>query len=553
MTNCTFNKYDEQLILKLIREVESLSKDTNARLLLQDGKIAKCCTYIQENLSESLKELLEALKTSGELDDIIAHALLICYEEDKYYYPAELISTEKFTDSVTGSDYYVTRVKKRTLHEGLKLKLAIANDNLNANSLESPVDYAHRTNASLVVNGGIYNVNTHKPLGIFILDGKILNNEVLTDSKYRYLGIDKIGRLKTYTYTSTAEEMLNDGAVDVFCTFTDLVKDGQALTLSDTVNYDPRNSIGQMANGDYIIITVDGRQVENPGFRYQDLQRIFLEYGVVMAVALDGGGSASTVVRGIKQNDDIDSSFNDRAVSNFLHITKPNNFDSSLNPFNSIGWLKQRLSKISNTLINFDKGYMRLRAPEGQHHPGIEIYSNGETERSAKIGFTSADGVIRRILMSMKVDGVETNVFGATPSGLMDSRGYLAQINRKPTIVTDCNTIANTGLYRVNSATLNKAYNCNIGYIMHISMYDETDGKNGNARQIMFSKDNDLVFSRTIAENGTPADWRAFGNMKCTSSTRPEGVVGLMVFDTTIKKPIWYTTNGWVDANGNNV
>ena len=82
MNNCTYKQFDEQLVLKLIREVETLSKDTNARLLMQDGKIAKCCTYIEENLSDSLSELLNVLKSSGELDDIINHAILTCYEED---------------------------------------------------------------------------------------------------------------------------------------------------------------------------------------------------------------------------------------------------------------------------------------------------------------------------------------------------------------------------------------------------------------------------------------------------------------------------------------
>ena len=38
------------------------------------------------------------------------------------------------------------------------------------------------------------------------------------------------------------------------------------------------------------------------------------------------------------------------------------------------------------------------------------------------------------------------------------------------------------------------------------------------------------------------------------TSTRPENVsIGCMYFDTTINKPIWKTSSGWVDAYGNNV
>ena len=555
MGNCDYKCnpcLNEDLIKQLLRETENLSKNTTAKLLIQDKKIAETIVYIKEHLSDELREMFDSMKLSGEIDKIIMDMVFNELNELKFYYTDNLIHTEKFSDSTTGCDYYVTTVKKYDENGNrLALKLAIANDNENANSLESPVNYAHRTNASLVINGGIYNTSTHRPLGIFILNGKVLNNETLTDPRYRYLGIDKRGNLHCFPYTTTADEMLSFGMIDVFCSFTDLIIDGKIVELSDKTNLDPRQSIGQLPNGDYVFVTVDGRTREDLGFTYPDLARVHQQLGCSFAVALDGGGSSSTVVRGIKQNDDIDSSFDDRAVSNFLYITKPNNYEPSLNPFNSIGWLKQRLSKYMNTFLNFDKGYIRLRAPKGQHHPGIEIYTDGETERSAKIGFTSAVGSIRRILFSMlDTDGVQKNVFAASPSGLMDINGYLAHWNRKPVIINDCNSIKNTGLYRVTKDTLNKPYECTIGFILHVSIYDESDKTNGNSREIFFSKDKDIMLTRTIAENGAPAEWRPLANMKCTSSARPEGFVGMMCFDTTIKKPIWYNGTEWVDSTG---
>lgn len=558
MNNCcdlnSNNTNTDFLIMQLKREIEDKCNDINARLFLQDGKIAEACTYIKDNLSTYLREIIDTMNYSGELDNLIAATLTnIVPELESLYYTDEIIYSEKFTDSETGSDYYVTHVKKSCCSNDIDLNFGIANDDETASTLESTVEFAHRKNASLCINAGIYNVYNYNPLGICIKDGRVVKDEPLTDSRYRYLGIDKYGNLHCYPYTATSNQMLRDGMIHAFCSFTDLIIDGVASDLADTTNYDPRNAIGQKSNGDYVIVTVDGRSSDNLGFRYPDLTRIFQKYGCTFAVALDGGGSASTVVRGIKQNDDIDSSFNDRAVSNFLYITKKSNLDPSLNPFNAIGWLKQRMMKLSNTLVNFEKGYIRLKAPKGQHYPGIEIYSNGEKKRSAKLGFTSASDLARRIVFSMDDNGTEKNVFGASPKGLMDIDGLLAKFNRKPILVDDCNSIKNTGLYRVDSSTKNKPYECTIGYTIHVSIYDDTDVTNGNARQIFFSKDKDWFFTRTINENGSVNDWRPLSNYKGATTDRPTGVTGLMFFDTTINKPIWYNGTNWVDSTGTSI
>lgn len=66
----------EVMLLKVLREIKELSESTTARLLVQDGKIAEACVYIKDNLSNSIRELLDTLQNSGELDDIITKAVL---------------------------------------------------------------------------------------------------------------------------------------------------------------------------------------------------------------------------------------------------------------------------------------------------------------------------------------------------------------------------------------------------------------------------------------------------------------------------------------------
>lgn len=63
------------LVKQLKREVEELSNTTEANFLLQDGKIAELCVYIQTNLSNSLRCLLDSMISSGELDSMIKDML----------------------------------------------------------------------------------------------------------------------------------------------------------------------------------------------------------------------------------------------------------------------------------------------------------------------------------------------------------------------------------------------------------------------------------------------------------------------------------------------
>ena len=67
----------EILIRQLKREVSKLINETEAKLLLHDGKIAEMCKYIKNNLSNSIRELLDSMVVSGELDEIILSTITV--------------------------------------------------------------------------------------------------------------------------------------------------------------------------------------------------------------------------------------------------------------------------------------------------------------------------------------------------------------------------------------------------------------------------------------------------------------------------------------------
>ena len=43
------------MLWKLTKEVDELVKNTEAKLLLHDGKIAELCKYLKDNLSNSIR------------------------------------------------------------------------------------------------------------------------------------------------------------------------------------------------------------------------------------------------------------------------------------------------------------------------------------------------------------------------------------------------------------------------------------------------------------------------------------------------------------------
>ena len=72
----SYNNEIEVLINQLKREVKKLMKNTEAKLLCQDKKIAETMVYIKNNLSNSIRTLLDSMLESGELDEIITDTVL---------------------------------------------------------------------------------------------------------------------------------------------------------------------------------------------------------------------------------------------------------------------------------------------------------------------------------------------------------------------------------------------------------------------------------------------------------------------------------------------
>ena len=80
------NNEIEVLIRQLKREVKELLQTTQAKLLCQDKKIAETMVYIKNNLSNAIRDLLDSMLTSGELEDIITETVLDGIQEMEEYF-----------------------------------------------------------------------------------------------------------------------------------------------------------------------------------------------------------------------------------------------------------------------------------------------------------------------------------------------------------------------------------------------------------------------------------------------------------------------------------
>ena len=379
----THNYYTDTEIMKEVTDLkEKLNNATSKMCQLRHEALSNEMAN-KKLVKEAVAEYMAQMQRTGQLDGILTGIA----DSLKPYYRG--ITTVKKRLSNPATDYYVT-VVPRVDPDGnsIRWRLGVANDAYDGRGKESTLAFSARKNATVCVNAGVYNIDTFEPVGTMIKDGRIVYTAIPSEDKYQYLAIMSDGKFKAFPRTTAPGAMLAAGAVDVVCIFNTLLDAGQVVEQTDD-RLEPRQSIGVRADGSTVIITVDGRKAgEDAGVAYQDLAMLHLAEGCVNAWVLDGGGSNSTVVRGAKQNDDIDFYDTDRAVNSFLYIAKPTTMDSDNNAGNDIGRVKQLLVDMLVNKLDFYNGYIRLRGPENYYAPGIEMFTNAEAQRRAKAGMT---------------------------------------------------------------------------------------------------------------------------------------------------------------------
>lgn len=215
----------------------------------------------------------------------------------------------------------------------------------------SPNEYSIKNNTNLTTNASnSYKVNGVWTYGNVIANGEIINNFTFTDNIpefYQYLGITENREFKTYNarYT-TAEQMIADGCKNAFLIFAQTVNNGIIIehTEDALTKYAPVQMLGVKLNGDVIMLTTDGRALNDVGLNYQSASQLLISKGCINCYMFDGGGSASTSFKGVKINKNFDrKGTKDRAVPYCLNV-KNNIINKNIaDVYGFIGNVKQNI------------------------------------------------------------------------------------------------------------------------------------------------------------------------------------------------------------------
>lgn len=272
----------------------------NANLHESDKAAIKEICHIKNYIKYD-DELLELVKEAGEY----------------------AVSKERAISSISveygrldGASYVYCRIPK-VLNDGRtltpKLKLTSLDGSLGG-AKYSTLDYARTNDSIFVLNAGLFDMSTSKPIGQTIIDGISIvnephpqgaNGETISDTECYPLCIDADGNLSApYDKNVDTADMIDDGVVHAVSGWGKLVEDFEITQADiDAEIVHPgkyiRQAIGQYQNGDYCVCTVDMTRgpVENEaGLTYEALAQIFIDHGVKFAYSLDGGGSAQTVI-----------------------------------------------------------------------------------------------------------------------------------------------------------------------------------------------------------------------------------------------------------------
>lgn len=217
--------------------------------------------------------------------------------------------------------YYVADIQ---LASADSLKTAFAQATYGRNIKATTSEIAAENNAIFAINGDFYGF---RDTGYVIRGGQLYRDTASSTAQAEDLVIDSDGNFSIINESEvTAQQLLEQGAVQVFSFGPALVEDGQIVVstgeeVDQAMTSNPRTAIGQISALHYLVIVSDGRTSESAGLTLYQLATLFAQRGCTVAYNLDGGGSSTMVFNGnVVNNPTSGRSIAERAVSDIVYI-----------------------------------------------------------------------------------------------------------------------------------------------------------------------------------------------------------------------------------------
>ena len=334
----------EILVRRLTKEVKDLMKSTEARLLCQNKKIDETMVYIKNNLSNALRELLNSMLESGQLEDLITG--IVANEIEILQHDVEVLKADNTQNkaNITTNTADITRLKANKLEfqevEDQEVNSKFLNVDVTTEFVNDSIVYITAIKnldklSCLPTNGDpTANIDTNKTNvydyaklhpeydvymntgmnGINIFDGVV--NQITRLDCPCYCGFTSDNTMKFYVGLAdgfSIDDMLDDDIVNCFSGFAPLVVNHEAYDFTEITDIDntiaqafeeslpvkhPRQVIAQDDDNNFYIFSIMGRFNNSAGMNYEEMQSYFLSKGLKNAFNCDGGGSMQTVVNG---------------------------------------------------------------------------------------------------------------------------------------------------------------------------------------------------------------------------------------------------------------
>lgn len=228
-------------------------------------------------------------------------------------------------DADSNANYTVLRIYKNRIDGREQFPFVYVPNGTGAGT-KSTLEMNLQKNFYVAINGGIFytdTANKNKPRALVIQNGVLIQQGV-SDSRVYPLTIDANGDLGYAQPDADGTTLISQGIISAVSGWAPIIIDyDDALIVIPGAMDDPtvnaqRQIIGQFGNGDYAIITCEGRNYDHSdGWTYTEAKNICKKLGLKFAYNLDGGGSTETVI-GKKQINTIYEGTYGRVVPTYI-------------------------------------------------------------------------------------------------------------------------------------------------------------------------------------------------------------------------------------------
>jgi exopolysaccharide biosynthesis protein len=298
----------------------ALAADDTPTVSNADSTLSKGSSGTESNTDDSIDNTAENTDESA-ADNGAADApasLQIVMSDGYYSYEDESIQIEINRVESNNTVYYVADIQ---LEDPSLLKTALAQDTFGTNITAATSVIAANHQAIFAVNGDYYGFRDD---GVVMRNGQLLRTTPSDSTSGDALLIDAVGNMQIISETAIDfDSLASDGIRQILSFGPALVIDGEVVA-SNTRNSNrdnPRTAVGQMDEGHYVFIVVDGRTQTSQGMTTDELAQVFKDLGCTVAYNLDGGGSSTMYFNGEVINNPTDGKRQgERSVSDIVYI-----------------------------------------------------------------------------------------------------------------------------------------------------------------------------------------------------------------------------------------